>query len=250
LTGLGFTQTEDKIGHIWSSGSAYILPVGRIEVGLFQPLRYGFSNSLEFSTHPLVNILMPNFKVKWSHNFVKKITVATQHSFYYPTPLLRTIAREGTGGIISPEFHIPHLFAFYNEILVSKYLNKNLLFTGKAGFVFALHSAALDERTTIDLPLIFPRLSVFYHGYGFRFGGDLSGKIYHRWHHALDFDIFLNPGAEENVAFEHKGLLLWNKSQRLQICLGYKLVYGEYPFGTQWHFLAPLFDLQWAWQRR
>ncbi len=56
--------------------------------------------------------------------------------------------------------------------------------------------------------------------------------------------------ASDEMAFEHKGLLLWNKSQRFQLCLGYKLTFGEYPFGTQWHLLGPLVDLQWAWQGR
>ncbi len=33
-----------------------------------------------------------------------------------------------------------------------------------------------------------------------------------------------------------------------QILLSYKLSYGEYPFGTQWHLLGPLVDIVWAWQ--
>jgi len=54
----------------------------------------------------------------------------------------------------------------------------------------------------------------------------------------------------EKMAFEHKGLLSWQKSHRFQFCLGYKLCYGQYPFGSQWHLLGPLLDLQWARQVR
>jgi hypothetical protein len=247
FTTLSAGEPNDKDLRYWSSGTAYLLPPGRWEVGLFQPLRYGFSESLEFSTHPLVCILMPNLSVKWSHKSIWGFIFSTRHNIYYPTPLLRTISREGVGGIISPEFHIPHIVSIYNEVLLTRELTKNYLITGKFGLSFAIKSADLDKRTTIDLPLIFPRLNVFYHGYGFRSGFDILGKISKRWNFVMDSDVFYYPGAEQDFAFEHKGLILWNKSLRFQLCFGYKLVYGEYPFGTQWHLLAPIFDLQWAW---
>lgn len=242
------SEPDETAGRNWSAGTAYLLPGGRWEVGVFQSLRYGYSESLEFSTHPLAFFLMPNLNIKWSHGSYQNFKISTRHSIYYPTPLLRTISREGTGGIISPEFHIPHLVSIYNEVLVSKLIAINQLITGKAGFCFALKSGALDERTTIDLPLVFPRLNVFYQGYGFRSGCNLEGKLIRRWNYLVDADVFYYPSAEEKMAFEHKGLLLWTKSQRFQFCIGYKLTYGEYPFGTQWHLLGPLFDLQWAWQ--
>lgn len=232
----------------WSSGTAYLLPAGRWEIGVFQSLRWGYSESLEISTHPLAFFVMPNLAVKWSHGFYRDFKISTRHSLYYPTPLLRTIAREGTGGIISPEFDIPHLVSIYNEVLISKLIAKGHLITGKAGFCVAIESDELNDRTTIDLPLVFPRLNVFYQGYGFRGGCNLEGKLVRRWNYLADVDVFYYPGADEAMAFEHKGLLLWTKSQRFQLCFGYKLTYGEYPFGTQWHLLGPLFDLVWAWQ--
>ena len=35
---------SDKNQRNWSMGSAYLLPAGRMEVGVFQPLRYGRSD--------------------------------------------------------------------------------------------------------------------------------------------------------------------------------------------------------------
>ncbi|NQT27786.1 hypothetical protein HQ585_20685 [candidate division KSB1 bacterium] len=233
---------------LWSSGTAYLLPKDRLEFGIFQPAAYGLSESLELSTYVLPNILMPNLSVKWKHSAIAGYDWATRHSFYYPTPLLRTVSKKGIGGLISPEFTMPHMVAFHNEILVSKRFDPRLLVTAKAGLTFAYTSEDLDERTTIDLPLIFPRLAVFYNTYNFRMGIDLQGLIVRRWHYVVDSDIFLVPKAEENFAFEHKGLIIWRKSTRFQMCLGYKLVYAEYPFGTQWHLLLPLFDFQWARQ--
>ncbi|MBC8183861.1 hypothetical protein H8E88_22435 [candidate division KSB1 bacterium] len=248
LITLSAGESNESTRGLWSQGTAHLLPKGRIEVGLFQPLRYGWSENLEFATHPLLNFLMPNLGAKWSHKPVAGFFISTRHSFYYPTPLLRVVSREGIGGMISPEFNIPHMISLYNEILFSKQITPNFLFTGKAGFAFALKSGNLDSRSTIDLPLIFPRLAIFYNGYGFRFGGDLKGKLFKRWFFLVDADLFYVPDENEGFAFEHKGLILWTKSARFQITVGYKLSYAEYPFGTQWHLLLPIFDFQWAWQ--
>jgi endonuclease/exonuclease/phosphatase family metal-dependent hydrolase len=49
------------------TGTAYTLPAGRWEVGLFQSLRHAWSESVELSTHPLAFFLIPNLSVKWSH---------------------------------------------------------------------------------------------------------------------------------------------------------------------------------------
>ncbi len=228
-------HSNEALSRYWLSSTAHTLPAGRLETGLFQPLRYGWSESVEVSSHPLVNILMPNLSLKWSHAQICGLFFTTQHKIYYPTPLLRTLSRKGTGGLISPEFTIPHMISLYNGILLSKQLTERLLFTHKTGVSIALKNGSLDERTTIDLPLAFPRLAVYYNGYGFIVGDDLHIKISSKWLCLIDGDIFFYPGAQDNFAFEHKGLFLWNKSDRIQFSIGYKLVYGEYPFGKQWH---------------
>jgi len=233
----------------WSTGSAYILPQKRVELGLFQPLRYGYSKNIEWSTHPIYFFIIPNFSVKWFHGFYKDIVYTTRHSIYYPTYLLRTISREGTGGIISPEFDIPHMLAFNNELLISMPMGTDHFITGKAGIGFGIKFGELDDRTTVDLPMVYNRLDVFYHGYQLRFGADFQGRIYERWHYLLDADYYLIPGVEHNKAFEQKGLILWNKSTKTQLSIGYKLIYGEYPFGSQWHLFLPIFDIQRAWKR-
>lgn len=234
---------------IWSEGSAYILPKKRVEIGLFQPLRYGQSERFEWSTHPIYFFIIPNFNLKWSHNYYNDFAIATRYSAYYPTLLMRTISREGTGGIISPEFDIPHMLGFSGETLISKPVGKDHLVTFKAGLAFGLKFGGLDERTTIDLPLVYNRLAVFYHGYQLKAGFDLDGRLYKRWHYSLDADYFYIPGVDHNKAVEHKGLIIWRKSDKTKITLGCKLVYGEYPFGSQWHLFIPIFDIQKSWLR-
>jgi len=227
--------------------SADLLPKGRWEIGVFQPLRYGWSESVEFSTHPLMFFLLPNLSVKWAHGQHGEFQLVSRHAVWYPTLILRLLSREGTGGVISPEFDIPHLLGVGNELLISRSIHPSLMVTAKLGIKLGLKSGTFDERTTIDLPLVYPRLLVFYHGYQFLTGLDFSGSLWRRWHYLADIDWFYTPAADFKSGVEHKLMFSWKRNARFQINLGYKLVYGEYPFGTQWHGLGPLLDCQWAW---
>ncbi|MBN1999874.1 hypothetical protein JW935_20120 [candidate division KSB1 bacterium] len=248
----GFSAfANDKTGsswQTWPTGSAYLLPPHRIEIGLFQPLRYGFSESLEFSTHPLLFFVIPNFDVKWAHGEMGGFTITSAHGITYPSLLMDLVSKEGIGGLISPEFDIPHILSFQNALLASRVLFDDHLFTGKLALNFAVKSEKLDSRTTIDLPVTYPRMSVYYHDFGFRVGMDMKGPLFRRFCYVFNGELFYYPTAETDInsAFEHKGLLYWNKSSKFQICAGYLLSYCEYPFGTQWH-LLPLLDAQWSW---
>ncbi|MEE8409784.1 MAG: hypothetical protein V3T05_09280, partial [Myxococcota bacterium] len=61
----------------------------------------------------------------------------------------------------------------------------------------------------------------------------------------LDVDLFLMPDSRSTLAIEQSGMATWMATDEFAVQVGYKLVYGEYPFGTQWH-LLPLLDFQWA----
>jgi len=232
----------------WAHESAFITLPGSIEKGLFGPLYYGLSDCYELSSHIFANPLIPNLNLKWSHRIPGKFSLASVHSFFYPTPLLRLLARKGIGGIISPEFKIPSLLGLYNGIIISKSMPANQIVSWKLGINIGLKSAQLDDRTTIDLPLVYPRLMPFYHGYGIRIGGDYRKNYNQRISLLIDYDVFMFPGASEGFAVENKSLFFWYSSERTQFSIGYKLIYGKYPFGSQWHLLFPIFNIQRAWQ--
>lgn len=124
---------------------------------------------------------------------------------------------------------------------------KNHCITLKAGIDIAVRFGFLDERSTIDLPLVYNRLAVFYNGYGLRFGGDMRGKIISSFSYVVDFVFFVYPDSENNFFLEHKGLVRWYKNNGLELSAGYLLTYGEYPFGNQWHLLLPLIDVRFGW---
>ena len=222
------------------------LPKGKFKIGLFQPLRYGLSENIEISTHPVLMFFIPNLAVQKRHPGWAGLALASRHSLVVPTPLLKLVTKKGVGGFISPEFDIPLMIALKNEIQLKRTLNDSWALSGTAGLTLAYCSKKLDKRTTIDLPVVFPRLGVFYNGYGINFMLGFTGALSPRLGLLTDLNVLLLPGMEEDFTFEHKNLLTWALSSRADIQIGYKLICGEYPFGVQWH-LLPLLDVLWRW---
>ena len=235
----------------WLSGTAHTIPKGRWEIGLFQPVRWGQGEDKEVSFFKLTVLLMPGATVKQRWGQCNNWTISTSHSLYYPTPLLKTMAKDGIGGMISPEFKIPHLLSLWNMVLASKPLPQNKILTTKVGFTLAFGGTDLSKESTIDLPLVYHRLAVYYNGWLLRFGSDLNGQIGEKWSYLIDGDYILIPGMKGYFTLEHKGMLSWKKSSAFLISIGYKLIYGLYPDGypnnniTRFH-VIPLLDLQWA----
>ena len=73
--------------NFWNTHSAHIIDKGRWEIGLFQPLRYGYSNFSEFSIHPGWFLVMPNLEIKESQADFLGFITASQYKIIYPTPL-------------------------------------------------------------------------------------------------------------------------------------------------------------------
>ena len=242
--------------YIWSSGTAHSLPKGQWETGLFQPVRYGLNDDQDISMHPFFALKLPNlvFKKTWTEK--NSWTIASQHGIYYPTPLLNYITGAGKFKIVAPQFEFPVLIGLTNEILATRSIAKGQL-TGKAGLMIGLGGGDLDPLSTIDIPLVYPRLAVYYNGWGLRLGFDYVAPIKGRWSGFIDGDVFLYPGSSSKYFYETKVLLIWTKSSQLRLMIGYKLTYGEYPFGSHWQILPPklptlpggwpLIDVQITW---
>jgi len=232
-------QTERN----WSNGTAFVLPQGRFEIGLFQPLRYGLQDNLEVSLYPVWFFVIPNARMKWAHGS----GISTRHGFYYPTPFLRLVSKKGIGGLISPEFKIPHMLALRNDVLYTRELLPCQYLTMMAGLEFALRFGSLDKRTTIDFPWVYNRLAVFYNDFGVRLGLDWHGRISSGWWFRLDGELFYYSGDQQTKAFEHSGKIYWRYEQRWEISGGYNIIYGEYPYGNGWNYFALIIDVRYAW---
>ena len=229
---------------VWHDGSANTLPEGRIEVGLFQPLRYGLNETFELSTFLLADILIPNITAKkfWINYY--GIDFASKHSLIFPTPLLNTIAREGAGGILPANSKIPFILVLNNQILSTYEFLPDFELTIKLGLSQAIVSGRKDFPT-IDLPLVYNRTSVYHENNLFNCGIDLRGILYKNIDFLIDYDHFFLPRDYADFCVEHKGLLIWKINRKFALSAGYKLVYSDYPSKLQRNTdVFPLIDFQ------
>ena len=254
LISFGFIYAQNEN---WSAGTAYSLNKGQWETGLFQPLRYGLSDDKDITIHPFFAVIIPNMMVKQTWKKERNgWTIASRHSAYYPTPLLKSITGSGKFKIVSGQFEFPSLIGLNNEVLATKPIGVGL-FTAKAGLLLGLGGGELNSLSTIDVPLVYPRLAVYYNGWGVRFGADYVQTFTGHWSGFIDGDLFLYPGSSNGLFYESKILLMWTKSSRFRVMFGYKITYGEYPFGSHWQIIPPqlptfssglpLIDIQISW---
>ncbi len=237
-----FSQ-DSLTGNYWTDGTAYNIPKKRWELGLFTLSRYGISDKIEISAHPLMFFLMPQVKVKLGWGEHAGFRLATEHELFYPTLFMNLVATKGTGGLISSEFTIPQMFAVYNRFLVSFRPFEKAILTAHAGIAFSVKFGPLDPRTTIDLPVIYPRLAVFYTQPEIDAGIDFRGHFVPRIGWLFNVENFFVCGTPQNYFLENKGVLAYtSKKESLRIEAGYKLCFGKYPAGPQWH-LLPVIDL-------
>ena len=250
----------------WKSHSANILPKKRFEVGLFQPFRYGYSETLEYSTYPTWFFAMPNISLKKSHPDFSGYKMATKWSLFYPRPILNMVSKKGIGGFIDPTLEVPPLFGISASLLLTKTIS-GLDVTFNSGFDIGLAFGDLDDRVNIELPLLYHRLSVFHNNYGFHTGFDIEKSIAGKLSTLVDLDFSILPGMDTKetdsgitkllgeYSFEHKALLIYERSETFRLLTGYKFVFGEYPFGPESRLLPffplvdswiPMIELQWG----
>lgn len=226
------------------SNTAYTLPVRRGGFALLHNSRYAVSNRVELGFHPLLVFLSPDIEVKWKQLEAETYTLSSFHSVNYPSLLMRTVQIKGAGGFISPEFDIPNMFAFQNGVMLTTTARDRHVFTGKALFEFSINSGVPDERTTVDLPFVFPRSAVYYKGYGFITGVAAEGKLFGRFAYLFSSDAYFFPRDGLDFFSENTAGVVWRTGKKFKLLVGGELTYGEYPFGTQWH-LLPTVDFRW-----
>ena len=232
--------------------SPQLLEKGQWEVGLFSPFKYGLGGGREVNILKLTTFKMPNLSVRQRLNYLGDWATASRHSIYYPTPLLKWLQSPlgmELGGpdmfaLITPEFDIPQMISIWNGVEATRQINETVFFTASLNLGIAFGSKDLAKESTIDLPLIFTRLAVYYSDYVLKMGTALYSKLTKKWAYRVSGDIFLMPGAPGELAFEHTGQLEWKRHSGFSVLAGYKLIYGEYPFGGQAH-LLPAVDLIW-----
>ena len=236
----------------WSSESAYLLEKNRKEIGLFSPFKIGMNKGVEIGVNKF--LLMPSIYLKQEMPKYKSWKMARKFRLEYPTPGLKwiqsPIGKEmgdpNMFSLISTQFSIPHMISFYAGLIGTKGDLKLGQLSLNGGIGIALNGKKLSNDATVDLPVIYPRLSVYYNNFVIKSGGEYARHLSDQLYYIIDYEMYLMPGTGGRYAFEQQSVLVWQKSKRLNLSFGYKLIVGEYPFGGQAH-LLPTLNIKFAW---
>lgn len=244
-TGSAFAEEAVEDGrHLqFSASTAYTVEQGRWELGLFGPLRYGLTDRVELSTHPLWFFLAPNLRAKVVAFEEGTTQVSWVAGLTYATPLLRFLAREGAGGILPPDRSIPHILSIYNEVMASRPLGDHILTTALG--VQVAPRFGQSELISIDVPVVYPRTAAFFTHVTAIGRVGLQGPILGNLEYRLDGRAFIFPGADGAFAIEQGGRLHWQSSPRWMLQAGYLASYGGFAFGTSARVL-PVVEIAWG----
>ncbi len=232
------------LGIFFSNDNALTIGDNNRQIGLFKPFIIG-TPEIEISTHPLLFLIKPNFKIKKYLGKRHNLDFAGRFGFDYPSLLLKTLEREGTGGVLSIDETIdpiPHLFILSSELLLTKKIAA-LQITNKIGLSLC-PGCDLDSRNIIDLPIIYPRMKLYDSKILQNVGLDIKYFVSEKIKINTDLDFLIIP--KENTFIEHKLLFNYFLSKKISFTTGYKLVYGKYPYGKYLD-LFPLLDITFYW---
>ena len=226
----------------WGDNTAYTEPARKWETGIIQSFRLGLNDKTELRTNALLFPVLPNVGVKLGWGTNDGFVFASEHAVSYPTLFLKTVSMKGTGGLISPQFSFPFILAINNSLIVSKPVGTNSLLSADAGFCFSIRGGTPDYRSSIDLPLFYPRMAHYYQGVSLRAGSSFKGQIVNRLLYEESARLFVITRNSDNLFVENTGTLMWAVGKSLRIKAGYCMTWGRYPFGNEFN-LMPTLDL-------
>jgi hypothetical protein len=236
---------------LWSVGTAFTAPEGQLDVSVFRPARYGITKTLEVSAQPWVFVIFPNAQVKKTW-YKKEIAIATVHGINYPSWSMNMLRKKDKEGYIPVDSVVPQMLVFKNEVIISYMLKKkttceaaNYLLSLKLGTQFAWH---LKEGNIppMEKPVIYPLTSVYQKDFLWYAGLDIDGHLNSWINFSADID-FLSVNFIDDIAIEHKGMLMTALTNSLMLLVGYKVFYGTYPSGDSQLAVYPLVDISWKY---
>jgi hypothetical protein len=243
---------------LWTTGNARTLAAGQQEFGIIQPFQIGVTDKLEMSVSPLAGLtLVPNISFKYRYNDGLWI-FATQHTYMMPTMLLHSMQDSLFTGLIrsdtiafSDTLRIPYVFNFRNQVMVTRKIGKETLITGKVGLEFSLKTKA-DSLPAITYPQFYLQSTTLNKKLLWYAGIRVDGNLFNDYNYMAEVN-FLSSGFDiEHWAIEHKGYFIWNKSVKFAALIGYKMIYGTYPYPQvnpvttrSRFFIFPVADLIW-----
>jgi len=248
LINLSYSQENTKESSInsWSNTTAKTIKKGRIESGIFAPLRIGLKNNMEVQVHPLWFFVIPNARLKknWNKDQTKKLQVATEHGFTYPTILLNLLAKSGTGGVLPPTQKAPSILTLKNKLIVSYFYDKNHSVSLKAALEFNMLHSMNNGMPEIELLIVYPRTAVYNNFYTGEIALAFEGVFAKKIGYDADLRMFLIPNEKFTWVFEWNPKLYYNVSNKFRIMLGALITTGNIENEKASYRALPVFDLQ------
>jgi hypothetical protein len=242
VSSLPANSQKNSLPEKWSGNTAFTIPAGKWESGIFQTFRFGLNAKTELRSNALLMPVLPNAGVKFSLRSEKGLLLASEHLVSFPTVFLNLVSFKGTGGLISPQYSFPFIITLSNSLLATTPIGSSSLLTADAGFVLALRGSKPDYRSSIDIPFIYQRMAHYYEGISVRIGISFKGTILKNLFFEEAARMFLITRSQDNIFIENSGALLLSSKGSLRLKGGYLLSWGKYPFGNHLQ-LWPAFDV-------
>ena len=156
----------------------------------------GLNNGKELSINKF--LLMPSIALKQERSSIGQWQMAQKLQLEYPTiglkwlqsPLGKELGDPNMFALISPQFNVPQMISAYGELIGTRGTEKIGRVTIRGGIAFSL-GEKMSEDGTIDLPIIYPRLSVYYNGVAIKVGGEYYRRSKTQWSYLIDYDLSL-----------------------------------------------------------
>lgn len=243
----------------WSDGTANTVQAKRLEIGIVHtPCLYGLTDRTEISSYVVWDAFAPNISVKRMWGETHGFMYASSHGISSPTPFLRMVSKEKTGGLLPPDNYIPWYVVFDSYALLTRAIVNQHLLTIKCGIRLPV---AINDKSdehpvyqrmqTIDYPFFFPRTSFLTKSPAISPEAAIkfTGPLLSVFSYSVECMYFLLP-LRDNLqekdflcwALEPSALLYWRPSNRFSCHLGAIASFGTYPFGNNW-IVYPLIDI-------
>jgi len=249
---------------LWTNGTANTIGHKDIQIAALSPSIYGISESMDISSHVFACIFAPNVSLK--KNWLKKsrLSIASGHGIYYPTPLAKQIASRNYFPSLTDSTIIPDVIAVRSELLISygwgetdcpaftgEEFNPENTFRGHTQLVtLKLGIQSGFNRGIFPLvnePLLFQRSYYYNNNLCYYAGFDIDGHMTTFIDYAIDLDYY--NFSEGVYALEHKGMIKWFMGKKFfHLMLGYHVSYADTPTGSEFLF-GPMLDFVWIMHR-
>jgi hypothetical protein len=231
-----------------SGGTAWTLPRGGLEVGVLAPLRWGAMERVELSVHPLLALVAPHLDAKIAWAQVAGVALASTHGVLYPTPAMRLLSKEGTGGIVPHDVRYPQLIATSHHLLATGALGGHLV-TLRGGGRLAWNITSFDGPRTwseVEWHFIWPRAAAWFTGWSLDAGIAAEGPVWRALGYRVELDAFAMPGLRGDRAAEWALLATARPRPGMRVEAGVKWSWAEFPYGSRLSVPFPLADVVWT----